>query len=352
MFSSYFFSFCLAIIPFTFYLLVSIKRSKRYKVGDISLLTCVILVIIMGVLMGLTPVEEGADKYNYMMEFLGMYEERTSEPAWMLYNYVCKQLFGSVFVFFFIFTSLLYSFLYFYIASKLFPKSAIGYFLILTFGALGFAGYGSNTIRAGISIVLFLYAICVPTKNWIRLVIILFSLLTHKATIIPICAYFVTYLFNKRKVWELFWLLCLLLSVINVDLSSLFEKVGFVDDRVDRYADSIGGTNDYGSQFRYDFLIYSLVPILISNIWMNRYKYINAFYTHVYRMYLFSNAIWLLAIRIAFSDRLAYLSWFLMPLLVLYPILSNGVRIRNAQRYVAFLMGIFIGLNVFLTILK
>ena len=63
---------------------------------------------------------------------------------------------------------------------------------------------------------------------------------------------------------------------------------------------------------------------------------------------MFTNAIWLLVIRIAYSDRIAYLSWFLIPIIVLFPLLSGELHIKKAQRYLKIIMGVFIGLNVLL----
>ena len=352
MFSQAFIHTILTIIPFLFYVMVSIKKNRKYELGKVSIVSCVALLLIMGILMGLTPVEEGADKYNYMMEFLGVSENRTSEPGWMLYVGICRLLFGSNFILYFVFTALFYSFLYLFVAYKLFPKDVVGYFIIMTVGAMGFVGYGDNAIRSGMSIAVFLFAISFPNKAKVSLLLILLSLLIHRATVLPVSAYFATFFIKNKKLWELFWVICLLLSILNMDLSPLYQKFGFVDDKVDRYVDTIGGVNDYDSRFRFDFLIYSVVPLYISNIWMNKYKYYNAFYSHMYNTYLLSNAMWLLVIRMAFTDRMAYLSWFLIPILVLYPVLTYEVRMKNAQRVVVFLMGIFIGLNVFLSILR
>ena len=58
---------------------------------------------------------------------------------------------------------------------------------------------------------------------------------------------------------------------------------------------------------------------------------------------------WLLVIRIAFSDRVAYLSWFMIPFIVLYPVLNYPLRFKHPQTIVLYIMYTLIGVNIFLS---
>ncbi|MBN1184997.1 MAG: hypothetical protein JXB49_22115, partial [Bacteroidales bacterium] len=42
-------------------------------------------------------------------------------------------------------------------------------------------------------------------------------------------------------------------------------------------------------------------------------------YVQIFNIYVAANAFWILVIRAAFSNRFAYLSWFLMGIVVFYP---------------------------------
>jgi hypothetical protein len=48
-------------------------------------------------------------------------------------------------------------------------------------------------------------------------------------------------------------------------------------------------------------------------------------YTAVANAYLLSNAFWIMVIRAAFSNRFAYLSWFIYPIVIAYPLLRMNV---------------------------
>jgi len=52
------------------------------------------------------------------------------------------------------------------------------------------------------------------------------------------------------------------------------------------------------------------------------------FYARLVNTYLLSNAIWLLVIHAEFSNRFAYLSWFMMPWVLLYPFVPGKINDR------------------------
>ena len=340
----------MVFIPFFFYVLISLKKRNDYTIQPISPYTNMALLCIMAVLMALTPTEEGNDKYYYMLEYLGDVPDRDNEIGWVWYNAILRKIFGGNFILFFLFTSAFYSYSYYRIAKKYFSKELMGYFIVMAVGSLGFTAYGGNALRAGVAISLFFYAISVTNKLRNQLPLVLLSLLIHKSMIIPIFALIVSYFVRNRRLIESFWFFCLMFSLLNIDLGFIFEKVGFIDQRVEDYSSDIGDGGDYGSKFRFDFLLYSFVPIYISNLWIKKYNYGERFYMLIYKSYVLSNAVWLLVIRIPFSDRVAYLSWFLIPLLVLYPLLTGNIRMKKPQKVVIVSMGLFICLNVILNL--
>ena len=68
--------------------------------------------------------------------------------------------------------------------------------------------------------------------------------------------------------------------------------------------------------FRWDFLLYGSVPILEGIYFVFKRKYNNQFYCILLSTYILTNAFWVLINEVPFSDRFAYLSWFMMPLLL------------------------------------
>ena len=71
--------------------------------------------------------------------------------------------------------------------------------------------------------------------------------------------------------------------------------------------------------FRWDFLIYSASAVYIGWFFIFKKKITDPLYIHIFGVYCITNAFWILVITAAFSNRFAYLSWFLMPVVFAYP---------------------------------
>lgn len=74
--------------------------------------------------------------------------------------------------------------------------------------------------------------------------------------------------------------------------------------------------------FRWDFLIFSAVPIWWGWHVTNRLKSKDRSYEIVLNTYILANSIWVMVSRAAFSNRFAMLSWFLYFLVMAYPLLK------------------------------
>ena len=53
------------------------------------------------------------------------------------------------------------------------------------------------------------------------------------------------------------------------------------------------------------------------------------FYNQIFSTYLICNAFWILVIRANFSNRCAYLSWFLMRVVIIYPYLRKRFYVKQ-----------------------
>ena len=338
----------LVLLPVFFYILLFLKSQNKYIIKGVTYFIPILLVIVMGILLGLSPYEEGQDKFNYMLEFIGINDPRESEIGWTLYCSILRALLGSNPLLFFVTSALVYSFSYLFIGHHLFEKDKIGYFIIMSFGCLGFVGCGNNTIRTGISLSFIFFGMCFSSKFWIKVLLLFFSILVHKTMILPIFAFIVSTYIKERRVVYLMWLFCLILSLVSFDIQSLFDRYSAVDERIEKYGNRMGDDDIFG-RFRFDFLVYSIIPIIIGYYWLSKMNIKDFFYNNVYKTYILVNSIWLLVIRMPQCNRIAYLSWFLIPIITIYPLLRNQVRIRNAQTVLVLIIGMFLFVNVVLS---
>jgi hypothetical protein len=63
--------------------------------------------------------------------------------------------------------------------------------------------------------------------------------------------------------------------------------------------------------------------------------------------YLLSNAFWIMVIRSAFSNRFAYLSWFIYPLVIVYPLLRMNIW-KDQDRKTAIIFFLYSGFSFFM----
>lgn len=106
-------------------------------------------------------------------------------------------------------------------------------------------------------------------------------------------------------------------------MTTMFAGLGF-DDRLSYLTDyDIGMFSHTG--FRWDFLLYSMMPIVLGYYVVIKRGIQDRTYTILLNTYTLANAFWVMVIRANYSNRFAYLSWFMYPIVLAYPLLRLDV---------------------------
>lgn len=213
-----------------------------------------------------------------------------------------------------------------YLATRKFFQDYQFYGFLMIVISMSFWAYGTNGIRNGIATSLFVFALS-RTKYVYILLWIIVAILFHKSMIIPSLAFLATYLYNKSKTYFYIWLAVIPLSlVLGSFWESFFLSIGlFEDTKLDEY---LILDDDYQEQFsqvgfRWDFLLYSAVGVFTAWYFLIKRNFSDDIvYVRMCNVYLLTNALWILVIRANFSNRFAYLSWFLLGLIIVYPFLK------------------------------
>lgn len=350
----------LQYLPVVFFLFICLYINRRRGIKSIPISIVALFSIVIVIALAFFPEELNYDKPRYTSSYLNAsnYSYMISDykdMGWPYYLFLCSRIFGRDVDSFYIFTATLYFSGYFFFAQRYFSRNIMGYFVIFSAGCLGFTAYGVNTIRAGVALSFLFYSITFYDYKSVKfkllsLAFAILAILIHKSMLIPLAGFFLSIFVKNIKVVIAFWGFCFLLSALNFDLSGLFEYFGFVDERIGSYIEGVNERSSYKSGFRIDFIIYSLVPILLSWYYIKIKNIKDDFFSHLLKMYLFTNGVWLLAIRVHYSDRLAYLSWFLIPVLLLVPICNNQKNFKNPQNMVLMVMAIFMVLPLLLAL--
>lgn len=225
---------------------------------------------------------------------------------------------------------------------------------LFALSAFSFFSYGVNGMRNGLacSMVTLAIVFAAKDKNYIVAGVLCFLAMgIHKSTLLPTAAMIAAiFLIKKPKMALFFWLASIPASLVaGGPISNFFMGLGF-DDRATAYMS--GENMQYGdfssTGFRWDFLLYSAMPVWM--IWhvqktidkkrtemggfcaeedesgvvgagivadKDSMRVFNVLST----IYLLTNAFWVIVIKAAFSNRFAYLSWFIYPLVLAYAVI-------------------------------
>lgn len=198
--------------------------------------------------------------------------------------------------------------------------------LVAFTGGFSFYSYSVNGMRNGIACSILLLAFAFYGRKFWMVSLMLLAISMHKSAALPAVAFIVATICPRPWLFAVGWSVCLVSSIlVGERLSAIlanFIPIGD-DERLSTYLLSSGLGGDRGG-FRADFILYSIVPVLISYALAGPAARRDIFYRKIVCCYLLSNATWLLMMYAAFSNRFAYLSWFMMPWVAIYPFIPKN----------------------------
>lgn len=314
---------------------ITSNESRR----EVFLLAFVVIVLIV---FGI-----GGDKYAYAIRFSdlryegfsGWYESK--EHMWYLFNNILSALNLNAIGYFAVIAVIYVGGNACYCIRQ--TRYAL-YLFIAVISFMGFYSYGINTLRAGLALSILLFAMIRIDKSIIQFVALaVISSMVHTSVIIPALCFVLATYYRKMGVYLAIWVICLLASFITDGAIKeyVIEYFSEEDARVVRYIGE--NTHEYYQVgFRWDFILYSLLPIIVGYFSIKKAKVKDNSYIRIYNTYVLANAFWLIVIAVPFTDRLAYLSWFLYPYVLLLPFygrLGLPVKIQTAALYTVAVAG-------------
>lgn len=303
--------------------IVSINNPKR--VNNVGLF---LLVIFLTLFIGFRPQSYVfVDMMNYIQNYHAFLENvpfnwDANAENFLFDNYfafVGSQNLGTTF--FFVTIAAIYFGCAYWGIRRLFPRdTAIAYLTFL--GAFSTFSYATNGIKAGAAASLFILALSYY-RNWkVCIPLLIITLGFHHSMSMPIAAFVLSVLWKNPKQFFWGWLFSLCCAVAHV---SFFQELfaGMTDESGAEYLTSSG--SDWGgkSGFRLDFVLYSSMPVLVGYYAIFKHKIKSRMYDLLLKVYLTTNAIWMLCMYASFTNRIAYISWSLYPILLIYPLLNE-----------------------------
>ena len=320
-----------------------------------SWLMPLLLCLVLTFWIGFRPIsgEAFGDTANYALEYTGMSARQISmdwsgEWVWQWLMNGCKALGLSVNVFFTI-VAAGYIFSAFWAVYRFMPNDpTLGVIFLLN--SLMFFPFGVNGLRNGLACHLVLLGISfLLDDKWVPGILIsLIAFGIHRSTMLPIASVIVG-LFVTRNIRYViaFWIASIFISLVaGGAVTQIFAGLGF-DDRMTQYVSSSDMSGFSRGGFRWDFLLYSAFPVGMAWYVCIRKNIQDNWYNVLCTVYCLCNAFWIMVIRSSFSNRFAYLSWFLYPIIIAYPLINLPVR-EDQDRFTGLILLAYAAFSVFM----
>ena len=230
---------------------------------------------------------------------------------------------------------------------KLFPNHTLFSFVVYL-AAFSTFSYGTNGIKSGAAASVFLLAVAYKDNKWLAALFALISLGFHHSMMLPIGAFVLAYFIKDPRYTFRFWIICFIIAALHI---TIFQDAFayFTNESSSNYLIiSEESGKQYLTGFRLDFILYSVVPIIIHKLLRMNYIVNSSQYDFIINFYTLSNAIWMLCMYASFTNRIAYLSWFIYPIALIYPF-CNLKGIQNQGFYTLFVALAHLSFTLFMT---
>lgn len=290
-----------------------------------------IYILLFIVLVGLRPLSGYyfGDTANYAVDYSSYENGRLLDPdakeyvfAWLMYQSAkIMDVHG-----FYLLVEFFYIIPVLWACYKFVPNHYILMFLFCM-GAFSFFSYGTNGIRNGMACSLIIAALACVHGSLIQKIIggfLCFAAFNiHRSTALPIACIIGSFFVKDTRYIMGFWLFSIVISLVaGGPVESFFASLGF-DDRMQGYSsDNIDASAFSSTGFRWDFLLYSAMPIVLGYYVIFVRKVWDKNYLLLLNSYILCNSFWVMMIRASYSNRFAYLSWFMYALVLAYPCLK------------------------------
>lgn len=344
----------------------SISTNNDNIVKDIPLsrIFAIFFSIVIVLFIGLRPISGKfftdmpmyAHTYNNILDGYNMPEDERGEWVFYWLGNACKRL-GLIDREYFLVIATFYFGLMAATCGRLMRRNM---FIAVLFCFISFScySYGVNGIRNGMATSIMMFAITFLNKDkkWeivIALLLMFASMGIHKSMVLPGLCAIVSFLVVKDIKWAIcFWIASIFISVVAGNyVTQFFVSLGF-DHRMEGYAnlDEFGEVKEsvnVKAGFRIDFIIYSIMPIVMAWYVTIKRNFRDHFYNIIASTYILSNSFWVMVIRSNQSNRFAYLSWFLYPIVIAYPLLRMNIW-EDQDRKLATILFLYSGFTFFM----
>lgn len=322
-----------------------IKYANTYRSSPLSLLLTVGCILFIGFRpMSYLFVDMG-NYYQMYYRMRGMHFLFTSETSNFLFDNIFAYFaaFDIGLTMFYLFIAAIYFICIYISVRRIFPNDTL-YALLVYLAAFSTFSFATNGIKAGAAASIFLLVFAFFSNKTLAIAFAVISLGFHHSMIFPIVAICVAYFFRNTKWYFYFWGICFIIAGLHITyFQHLFA--GF-SEGANSYLSHDAGAMGIKAGFRIDFIIYGSLPILVGYWAVYKHHVTDKLYILLLNTYIATNAIWMLTMYAPFNNRIAYLSWFILPIVSIYPFLKIKI-VPQQYKYLNYVAMIYLSFKLF-----
>ena len=310
---------------------IEVSGSSQVKItmGQHILALCVVIPLIG--IFSFFPIDWGtyADREAYMMSFHNLEEYTTRNFIWLFILQTIHAFVDNQIVYFAILSMIYVGFRY-VACCNFSPTHKFILFLTIASSFLFFS-YGYNTIRSGVASSLLLMAFSMFHKDKmsraVAMVMMFLSYGIHQSMALPACAFLMAQFVKNTKALIVCWGLAFFVSLFVGSVISEFLGDFVAENAYEQAGNYITTVeqSQYNRGFRIDFILYSALPIALGYYYIVRKGVSDAVYIVLFHTYIIANIFFVLVVRANYVDRFGYLSWMLIPLIIMYPLMTTKI---------------------------
>jgi hypothetical protein len=327
---------------------------KDYLSNQISTILAVLFFVIF---IGFRPLSGRyfGDMINYANWYQAFYHGANFYFDWNAENFLFDNLYawwGSArlgYTSLFVFIAAIYFGASYIGIKKLFPNNTLAAYVVFL-AAFSTFSYATNGIKAGAAASLFILALGYRENLKVCIPLILLSWGFHHSMIMVVAAFVVTLFVKNPKIYFALWGFCLLMALAHITAFAHFFS-GFTTEHGASYLLAEGRDEGTKGGFRIDFILYSAMPVIVGwyAVFKKQFKLTNL-YKNLLNLYLCLNGVWMLCMYAEFTNRIAYLSWFIYPIVLIYPFLQEQWG-KNKYKTFSFVMLGHLGFTLFMNLI-
>ena len=229
--------------------------------------------------------------------------------------------------------------------------------LLVTFSMFTFWSYGVNGIRNGMAASMVILAMTYVNRVPVMCLLALIGVGFHKSAFLMVAASALAWHVKDSRHYLMGWIACVVISyTFGGALQGWMATLDVMGDD-DRFSGYLTGENMVGEYvqmsmvFRWDFLLYSSVAVAVGAYFIFIRNFRDEYYHWWYNSFLVMNGFWVLIIRAAYSNRFAQISWFIMPIILIYPFLRQRFWLHH-EKYLGLAILVFYVFTFYFNIVK